>query len=116
MPAMIRKAINMIRHWCNCRLKCKFSTLFILFSYDFDFYLISVFIFCFVVFRRLKSRSMFLMDCGTTIMILVGLQVPIPLLQNVFGKPKKQRNFLVVVLIACDCSLSHRNYRDQRYT
>lgn len=43
---MIRKAINMIRHWCNCRLKCKFSTLFILFSYDFDFYLISVFIFC----------------------------------------------------------------------
>ncbi|KAI8119133.1 Protein transport protein Sec24B [Lucilia cuprina] len=33
----------------------------------------------------LDSRSIFLMDCGTLIMVYVGLNVPVNILENVFG-------------------------------
>ncbi|XP_013098692.2 protein transport protein Sec24A [Stomoxys calcitrans] len=35
--------------------------------------------------EHLDSRSIFLMDCGTLIMIYVGLNVPVNILENVFG-------------------------------
>jgi len=45
----------------------------------------------------LDSRSIFLMDCGTLIMIYVGLNVPPDVLEAVLGMILKPNQFVLLI-------------------
>lgn len=70
------------RHYCNYLPSCKYLNL-IIHSFRSDLFSTCC-LFCSI--HSLKSRSIFLLDCGTSMLMLVGSNVPVSILKSVFGK------------------------------